>query len=334
MCRLASIIVAVLVAVSAWAQSSSPSQPADHRTPEEKLRAQGILPPKATVSADLAQCVEYYPEDELERGISAFMALQFTITKEGTATDVTVAHSSGRVSFDKAAVACISQWKFRPATKDGEAIDVPWTGALLWAPKYALEHRRTHRPRVRDTAKVDACLSVYPPRAREVRAEGTSALKFTIDNSGSVKDIALVKSSGNEDLDAAALKCTALLEYEPAEKDGRPIDAAASRAVEWKLTDTPFRPKVVQRPSCLLLRLLTKYPDDAADRWTTELSFVVEDGKARDFSVTKSSGYDYVDNATIDCVKLWTFTKVLNGKASVPASSSAAITWVRPTPRQ
>jgi TonB family protein len=49
--------------------------------------------------------------------------LKILVRTDGSVGDVEVAQSSGRSFLDRAAVGEVSQWKFAPATRDGQPID-------------------------------------------------------------------------------------------------------------------------------------------------------------------------------------------------------------------
>ena len=68
------------------------------------------------------------------------------------------------------------------------------------------------------------CASYYPPAALKAHAQGTDLLEFTVTTDGGVKDIKVAKSSGNKDLDDAALSCASHWRYKPAKKDSVPTE--------------------------------------------------------------------------------------------------------------
>ena len=63
-----------------------------------------------------------YPERAKQRGIEGRVLVQFTITKVGTVTDAIVVASEPSSIFNKAAIKCVSQWKYNPKVQDGEAV--------------------------------------------------------------------------------------------------------------------------------------------------------------------------------------------------------------------
>ncbi len=63
-----------------------------------------------------------YPERAKQRGIEGRVLVQFTITKVGTVTDVVVIAAEPSSIFNKAAIKCVSQWKYNPKVQDGVAV--------------------------------------------------------------------------------------------------------------------------------------------------------------------------------------------------------------------
>jgi TonB family protein len=59
--------------------------------------------------------------------------LMLQVHADGTVSDLKVAQSSGYERLDDAAVDCVSKWHYRPAIKDGELTDTPWTARVVWS---------------------------------------------------------------------------------------------------------------------------------------------------------------------------------------------------------
>src|SRR5690242_20467860 len=73
-----------------------------------------------------------------------------------------------------------------------------------------------------------ACGGLYPAALQQQGVEGTTTLAFHVTRSGSVRQITVAESSGNADLDVAAIYCAQHWRYKPATQEGRPVE------VEWK----------------------------------------------------------------------------------------------------
>jgi protein TonB len=63
-----------------------------------------------------------FPESARRKGITGWVEVVFTVTPKGTVADAEVRSSSPEEVFDDAALKAVKQWRFEPATKDGQAV--------------------------------------------------------------------------------------------------------------------------------------------------------------------------------------------------------------------
>jgi len=56
----------------------------------------------------------------------------FQIAADGTISDVAVNPSSGNARLDEITVHCVERWRYEPATKDGQAIALPWDATVRY----------------------------------------------------------------------------------------------------------------------------------------------------------------------------------------------------------
>jgi len=77
-------------------------------------------------------CAEEYPSDARDRHEQGTTALAFRILTDGTVDAIKVLASSGSQTLDDAAVKCVAEWHYRPATKNGQIIEAPWTARVAW----------------------------------------------------------------------------------------------------------------------------------------------------------------------------------------------------------
>jgi len=77
----------------------------------------------------------------------------------------------------------------------------------------------------------------YPPSARRQGIEGTVRVRVLVGPDGRVIQALVVKTSGDDSLDAAALKAVADWRFEPAQLDGEAVRAWASVPIAFKLID-------------------------------------------------------------------------------------------------
>ncbi len=64
-----------------------------------------------------------YPMAALDRGVSGWVELEFTITAKGTVKDIEITRASHKRLFGRAAKRAIARWKFRPRMIDGVAVE-------------------------------------------------------------------------------------------------------------------------------------------------------------------------------------------------------------------
>jgi TonB family protein len=108
-----------------------PQQQDESAPPAEPLPP----PPKKAAAISIGTphtCSGVYPYLSVQLREQGTTTLAFTITKEGTVRDITVAKSSGYPRLDDAAVACAAEWRYRPAARKGKYVDAPWKAAVQW----------------------------------------------------------------------------------------------------------------------------------------------------------------------------------------------------------
>lgn len=67
-----------------------------------------------------------YPRTALQRGIEGWVLLEFTVTKQGSTTNIVVVDSEPAGStFHSAAIKAAEKFKYKPRTEDGQPIEVP-----------------------------------------------------------------------------------------------------------------------------------------------------------------------------------------------------------------
>jgi TonB family protein len=142
------------------------------------------------------------------------------------------------------------------------------------------------------------CNSYYPPAAVRAGAEGTVLLGFIVTAKGGVSDIKILTSSGNKDLDDAAVNCASHWLYKPATKDAVPVDTPWKANVVWKFA---LPPAVQTALSCLYHREQLVPPPNLGQ---TVVNFrVMQDGSVTDAKVAQSSGDRFFDAMGMGCAQ-------------------------------
>lgn len=64
-----------------------------------------------------------YPPQALDRLVSGWVEMEFTVMKDGSVQNVVVIDSQPRRTFDNAAMAAMKRWRFQPVQRDGEPVE-------------------------------------------------------------------------------------------------------------------------------------------------------------------------------------------------------------------
>jgi TonB family protein len=170
-------------------------------------------------------CTQFYPASLASAHVGGETTLIYEIATNGSTQNILVTSSSGNADLDAAAQKCIQTLRFRTSQ------EVVWLGHIVWAvgPKGA-------------TTSFDVphtCDRYYPVAEFSQGVKGTTVLAFTVTSDGSVENIKVATSSGNANLDTAAVTCAGRWHYRPGTMDGKPIDAPWKAQVVWQ---TPLAP--------------------------------------------------------------------------------------------
>jgi protein TonB len=75
----------------------------------------------------------------------------------------------------------------------------------------------------------------YPPRARDLRIQGTTVLEVLITVDGRVTEVAVKQSAGHPDLDQAAVDAVRRWRFEPARRGAEPVAMRVELPFEFRL---------------------------------------------------------------------------------------------------
>ena len=167
----------------------------------------------------------------------------------------------------------------------------------------------------------------YPEPALAAKAAGTTLVGFKPNADGTFGDVKVRHSSGNADLDAAAVACVSAWRYDP--KNDRDIAWISYKGtfINWGVFDGAPEGERIGRPH----NCDWAYPKEAASQGlsgTTTLRFVISDeGRVRDAQVVKSSGSSLLDNAALTCVVPWHYLPAVKGNKKVAVPWEVQIPW-------
>ncbi|HEX4861081.1 MAG TPA: energy transducer TonB [Rhizomicrobium sp.] len=91
------------------------------------------------------------------------------------------------------------------------------------------------------SAGATSCVRNYPGAALRAGIEGTTMLAFTVTEQGTVTDVSVTKSSGNADLDQAALRCIAERHFNTARAVLPDAGTAKDVMIDWRNDLVPVR---------------------------------------------------------------------------------------------
>lgn len=173
----------------------------------------------------------------------------------------------------------------------------------------------------------------YPEVALKAKASGATLLSYFGNANGSLGDVAVLHSSGNADLDAAAVACVKGWHFDPASKMAK-FNLGQQRVnIGWALPKDPAG-KAVGRRVGIAHSCREYYPEDAIKAGIGGLTqvrfFITTEGKVRDPAITVSSGNASLDEASLTCVKHWRYRPALKNKEPVEVPWKALIRWSAP----
>jgi len=170
----------------------------------------------------------------------------------------------------------------------------------------------------------------YPAAAVSVRAEGRTLVVFLPMPDGTLLSVTILKSSGNTDLDNAAVTCVENWRFDPKSSADRSWVDVRGAYISWTMPDDSTGKPLGKRSgvphSCAFA-----YPKEARkDRLagTTKVRFVITDrGRVTDPQIVESSGSVLLDNAALRCVGYWRYVPAVKDGQNVEASWTVSIPW-------
>ena len=166
----------------------------------------------------------------------------------------------------------------------------------------------------------------YPEEAYKSGAQGRVTLQFVISRKGDIKDVKVVKSSGNELLDNEAMRVVSMSPaWTPGKVEGKPVDVLFTFPVVFKLqgeeTDAAGEAvafaEVEQKPTFMGNEPVQftkwvfgqlKYPEEAKEKQIqgrVTLQFTIaKDGNVKDVTIAKSSGSKILDDEALRIVSM------------------------------
>lgn len=180
-----------------------------------------------------------YPDAALKTCAHGKTRVRVRVDELGALKRVTLEGSSGNEDLDKAAITAVKGWQFFPRVIDGVPqggevivpvnfqdpcpveldVDDPNVRGLIAPPGWDSKTS----PHGWDAYEVTTGRTAHPPKfpkaALKACAGGVVQLRVAVAANGFVRNVVVDKTSGNADLDAAALEAAKFWQYRPGRRD-------------------------------------------------------------------------------------------------------------------
>ena len=196
------------------------------------------------------------PKEKLHNPI-----VQFVVNTDGSVSNVKVVKSTGNTKIDNILIKYVSIMpKWAPGIQGGKKVKVeltrPFNLKILTNNEQQVEVEKTAA--VELTTNIEAynvCEKMpefpggtvalmkflaenikYPEDARKEKAEGRAFICFVVKSDGSISDIKVMKSTGNESLDQEAMRVVSLMpKWTPGTQDGKNVNSKFTIPVQFRL---------------------------------------------------------------------------------------------------
>lgn len=188
--------------------------------------------------------------------------VQFVINTDGSVSNVKIVKSTGNAEIDKGVIKHVSTMpKWTPGTQSGKKVRVELTRPYNL--KNLTNDKKEQAEVVKTTAvslttnseiyeicekspefpdgmtalmKYLATNTHYPDDAREKNIQGRAIIGFIVKSDGSISEIKVVKSSGNESLDKEAMRVVSTMpKWKPGTQDGKNVNVRFCLPIMFRL---------------------------------------------------------------------------------------------------
>lgn len=179
----------------------------------------------------LAYMIDHYPPALRDRHDFEMPWVWMLVDTQGRMRGGRVVKSSGKPAFDSLAIAALRVARFTPATLQGQPVDL-WMPMPVQVAYEDLARRSppekrnpgepyftpyTVKPTLLNRDEVArALVKNYPPDLRAVGVGGTVLTWVFVDERGGIAEVQVKESSGNDQLDRAALAVARVMRFTPA----------------------------------------------------------------------------------------------------------------------
>jgi TonB family protein len=241
LCAIVSVaVMSVVLSGIGVAQSAAPGQ--KPQLGKVCQVGEGVTAPKV-----LKRVEPEYPEDARKYKVGGTVALLVVVGSDGVPYNIHLARLALGYGLDQNAIDAVSQWRFEPGQKDGQPVAVE----VMMEVTFDLQAGQAAVLIEKVPAEMAAAEKVYrigrgvtPPKllknvlpefsqqARKDKTEGVVQLSFVVGTDGVPREIHVKKGVGHG-LDEKAVEAVSQWRFQPAEKDGEPVQVEVSAEVNF-----------------------------------------------------------------------------------------------------
>ena len=172
----------------------------------------------------------------------------------------------------------------------------------------------------------------YPEAARKAGVQGATGLEYTITEDLVIKDATVISSSGNKDLDNAAISYVENWRVTPQMKFLKPSRVRMT-TIAWTISATgEALGQSVGRPH-ICTNYYPKEEYSLGIGGTTAVAFRIRtDGTTSEIKVAQPSGNAHLDEAAAACVHDWLYVPAMQDGHPIEVPWKANVVWQAPQP--
>jgi TonB family protein len=213
--------LALLVTACAWLVAARPVLAGQSADPPPSKPGDGVTAPVI-----VKEVKPEYPATALADGKQGLVKLECVVKVDGTVGDVRIVESLD-TELDKAAIAAIKQWTFKPGTRDGKAVPVIVEAEMSFAvrvkgPRLGSPEVVQLGPGVQAPALIKEVKPTYPVEVKQAGVQGIVVLDCVVLPDGTVGDVRVAKSL-HPALDIEAIRTVRLWRFRPGRKNGESV---------------------------------------------------------------------------------------------------------------
>lgn len=177
-----------------------------------------------------------YPVEAKFDDIEGAVTVKIIVTKEGKVTEPEIIEAVPPGYFEEAAIEAVKQYEFKPATRNGEPVDTTVNMQI----EFLLKNQDAGYDdnSVTPAILIEIFLVPFPNELKKDYKEGKVVVKFIVTKEGKIKNPTVIESIPPGVFDEYALEAVKQYKYQPATKNGVPVDWVVKSPVEFSLTES------------------------------------------------------------------------------------------------